>query len=250
MKIEVVLDFDCTLTSQHLYHIIRSGYIRQLHNLETKCWDAESIKLVKTLQTMDAVNRSFSDVLTSRSFAHELQYARDFSNWIMGGTARLSEVLKFVSVGMLPTVDFHISTKGLVSEVVQLLRNVNLLTSFRFINGWDDQQESRVVYDVAFDHVTDSNFNGKEDFIQSFLAPDSHVYYLDDDNEYYASLRKHGIRCVDIGPKESAGALSENIMKNMRYSFVAMVCQEEQMACEKRNALTGLHCKKASQILP
>lgn len=229
MKIEVVMDFDCTLTSQHLYHIIRSGYINKLRYIETKCWDIESRNLIQTLLAVDA-QVAVHELLTSRSFARELQHARDFSKWVMGGTARLSEVLKFVSVGMLAEIDFHISTKGLVSEVVQFLRSVNLLTNFQFIDGWDDQQKRRVVFDVTDDKVTDSKFNSKEDFILSLTAPSSRVYYLDDDNEYYAFLRQRGVRCVDIGPKESADALSKNIMRNMRSTLVEMVCKEEKTA--------------------
>jgi hypothetical protein len=61
-------------------------------------------------------------------------------------------------------------------------------------------------------------------------------------------MRQHGVRCVDIGPKESADAMSEHIMKNMRYTFVAMVCEEEQMACENKNAVTDRNCEQTSEM--
>ena len=223
MKVEVVFDFDCTLTTRHLYHTIRSGdkFLADLIVPKATEWDDISKQLVKKIQDWeDQLSiANFSDCqydeLFNRSFAEYLKGALDFSKWLMGGDQRLLKLTGLLS----GFAKFHISTKGLVSEVKELLHNCGLLQFFNFIDGFDDAIEKRVVYQVQKEkYMINTAYHDKRAFILALMKsnPTAKIVYLDDDNEYYSSLREKFVTCVDIGPKESLDAFSTHQMKKLK----------------------------------
>jgi hypothetical protein len=223
MKAEVVFDFDCTITTRHLFHTIRSGeqYLADLIASKSTEWDDTSKKLTEKILSCEnqMIIANFSDAkykeLFEQSFAKDLEGAVDFSKWMMGGDQRLSELTELLSC----SANFHISTKGLVSEVKEFLRTCGLLQFFALIDGYDDQIQERVVYQVKKDqYIIKTDFHDKRAFILSLMKrnPNSRIVYLDDDNEYYSFLRQQHVTCVDIGLKESLDAFSTHQMKKLK----------------------------------
>ena len=216
---EVVFDFDCTLTEKHLFHTIRSGdpFLKALLQTNMTEWDEISKQLVSAIQESEEqlAVADFADFrydeLFARSFSEQFKGARDFSRWIMGGDARIAKLSWLLS----QDARFYISTKGLVSEVKELLHNCCLLKFFTSIDGFDDQLEERVVYLVQKNQYALRSFPDKTQFILSLGTINAKIIYVDDDNEYYPALRHCHVTCLDIGPKESVGAFSPNHMQKL-----------------------------------
>lgn len=251
-----VFDFDCTLTAKHLFHVIRSGdvYLSDLkeeykHHDGQTTWDRASKSILAQLLVDDAKIESSEwtdeddDRTSSAKYVGKyLSDASSFLLYIFGGEERLKHLRKFLSALHGDGFRLHVSTKGLVSEVVTVLRAVDLINFFYDIEGYDDSYQGKTVYRVGygyrgvaysfdgkeiagtvfygrFDDLSHSGnplfFKSKPDFILSLFGKGTSqhgvpsvdvaesVYYVDDDKEYYSELSRYPeIHCIDIGEKE------------------------------------------------
>ena len=119
----------------------------------------------------------------------------------------------------------HISTKGKICDVREILAGVQLLDHFEYIDGYNVAYNQKLLYNVQekrYETVDNeeqfslekdmlaSNYpmmgnRTKQEFIldiQGRFAP-APVVYVDDDNEFYQALELQKIICIDIGNKEN-----------------------------------------------
>lgn len=229
MSVHVVLDFDCTLTARHLFHCLRSGYhYREDLLAQTSLkWDEESKQVVREIQQYPLkFNRNWGK-------CRKLAGAKSFASYIFGGEERLAHLRAFLHDLLRMGTVLHISTKGIVSEVVEVLAAQDLLEHFTFVEGVNDRLDSKVLYRVGrgFRGVCQTyftsaeatakrnlvQFSTKPAFIESLLSGSNisldlqesaaRVVYLDDDTEYYRHLSNEGlfanrVLCLHVGSRE------------------------------------------------
>jgi hypothetical protein len=144
-----------------------------------------------------------------------------FTAFVFGGSRRVAKLKRMLRFLSSRTV-LHISTKGIISDVVALLQNLNILQHFTLIDGLDDSYESKMCYLVGKGFIQNdrtfygrasnlqgrsnvTHFASKPDFIASLIVRQGTVIYLDDDVEYYSQLTQtfpDTVLCMDIGQKE------------------------------------------------
>ena len=100
----VVLDFDCTLASRHMYNSIRKLVFREQLPKPTNIttWDDQSKQLLSKLATLnEEVTKLKSDeeklaksvtLFGKPCFSSDIKGAQSFSDWIMGGKERIITV--------------------------------------------------------------------------------------------------------------------------------------------------------------
>ena len=222
MKVTIVFDFDCTLTAAHLYHTMHSGsdYLKQLKASISPDWDNRSMRVVNFILSSEAKWDSGGD----GEFGHInglLSEVPHFTDYIFGGPERIQTIQACLGYLHSTGAKLHISTKGIISDVIDMLRNARLIDFFSYIDGMDDTYESKRLYHVGKGFMAGRNtfyardkdllgltnprmFESKPAFIKHFLNSDSNeVIYLDDDQEYYQEVSRLGrVKTVDIGTKE------------------------------------------------
>mmetsp|Transcript_3208 Transcript_3208/g.4566 ORF Transcript_3208/g.4566 Transcript_3208/m.4566 type:complete len:456 (-) Transcript_3208:71-1438(-) len=147
---DFVFDFDCTLSEKHLYHVIhtRGRYLQNLlHAHEngqngTADWDRRSKSILSKLKADEAKleKGAFTkdDVKRTQKFKYVGRFlgeAEDFVTSIFGGKDRLNHLRHFLKSLHEAGIRLHVSTKGIVSEVVAVLRAANLIGYFCDIEG-------------------------------------------------------------------------------------------------------------------
>jgi hypothetical protein len=224
-----VFDFDCTLTARHLYHCLRSGEHYRSDLLEQKIgqWDERSKRIAKRVE-----DDNFEDPEWEHHKSGLLPNTPSFQSYIFGDEERIRELGAFLRELKDSAVSLHISTKGIVSEVVDVLRSVNLIEFFELIEGFDNQYVGKLVYRVGHGFVSSSwtkhvqsaevlvknriMFESKPAFISAVLGMGihglnkreraSHVVFLDDDDECYKQLTEpvyeNRVITIPIGSKE------------------------------------------------
>ncbi len=222
MERHIVFDFDCTLTAAHLYHTMHSGsvYLEQLKASISLNWDNRSMRVVTRILQSDA--KWGAD--EGGEFGHIpglLNEVPHFTNYIFGGPERIQKIRACLEYLRSTGAHLHISTKGIISDVIDMLRNARLIDVFSYIDGMDDTYESKRLYFVGKGFMTDlktfyardgdlsglrnpSMFESKPAFIKHFLNSKSNeVIYLDDDQEYYQEVSSLSrVTTFDIGTKE------------------------------------------------
>ncbi len=127
MTRHIVFDFDCTLTAAHLYHTMHSGsdYLEQLKKGVSPNWDHRSIAVVTRILQSEAKWNKNED----GGFGHIpglLMEVPHFTNYIFGGPKRIQEIRAFLEYLKSTGAELHISTKGIISEVIDRLQNARL----------------------------------------------------------------------------------------------------------------------------
>ena len=227
--IHIVFDFDCTLTAYHLYHTMHSGdeYLNRLMKQDISQWDDRSKRVLTRILKSEAAWDRGED----GGYGHVpglLSSVPSFTTFIFGGMERIDKLKKMLySLSSLPRVVLHISTKGIISDVVAMFQNLNIIHHFQLIDGFDDLYKSKMCYYIGkgfiqntrtfYDRASNlqgrsnaTQFGSKPDFIKSLLISDKdtttgHIIYLDDDPEYYSQLTQtfpDNVLCLDIGNKE------------------------------------------------
>jgi hypothetical protein len=212
----IIFDFDCTLTALHLYHTMHSGdmYLRHLEKTISTSheWDTRSMCVVNHIQLNTDDTGEYGHI------PGLLDSTPCFTNYMFGGTLRVQALQKVLK--QLKTVALlHISTKGIISDVIVMLRNIGVLHYFHYIEGMSDDYMLKMVYYVGKGFMKNNNtfftqciglddlhhFADKPSFIGSLITPFNHSVYLDDDSEYYDELHlafPGRISTIDIGVKE------------------------------------------------
>ena len=72
-----------------------------------------------------------------------------FLDYLVGGEERLTSLRAFLAKLKDLGCKVHVSSRGVVSEVVAVLSELRMLAMFTSVDGFDDKQESRVTYRVA-----------------------------------------------------------------------------------------------------
>lgn len=250
---DIVFDFDCTLAARHLYHVMHSGgvYITDLlenKNENWKLWDAKSKRVVERILLSEEEWGS-KDGDGDGEYGHIsglLDDAMAFSYFIFGGEKRVSELKVFLE--SIPSCGaktrLHISTKGILSDVKDVLCNLGLLSYFTYMEGFDNHYEDKLVYRVGKGWVKNLNtyfarardIEGKGcvvSFIDKpaflfFLAENNNsgrIVYMDDDDEYYEKLKAYSnVVTISIGVKEQyyknevpnlCGSTMTNVLKSI-----------------------------------
>lgn len=246
----VVFDFDCTLSSRHLYHTMHSGdiYLEHLQTQQSAAWDTRSTRV------LDQISKSEHqyDQGDDGAYGHMpglLMDAHDFTAYIFGGQNRINQLRECIKTLSTMGAVLHISTKGIVSDVIDVLRNIHLLQYFQFIDGLDDTYESKLLYHVGKGFMQNSktfygravdltslpnvfHFASKPDFIRYLVSEDkaNFIVYLDDDSEYYDAMRQdENVLTVDIGKKESIYQTEqENLGYTEMRSLIGIVSRATQ----------------------
>ena len=227
MALHIVFDFDCTLTETHLYHTMHSGsfYLEHLKNNISPCWDSRSMRVFDFIQQSESKWQSNDD---DSQFGHKPGLLNDvpyFTNYIFGGPERIEEIRTCLKYLHSTGAKLHISTKGIVSDVIDMLKNVCFIEFFTYIDGMDDTYETKRLYHVGKGFCgTQKTFYAKDreliglknpyffEFKHSFInhlvtsKSNNQVIYLDDDDEYYKDEYYKGnignVLTIDIGTKE------------------------------------------------
>lgn len=244
----VVLDFDCTLASRHMYNSIRSLVYREKlpKQPEIEKWDVQSKNLLSKLATLNVEVAKLSSgeekiaksgtLFRTPCFSADIKGALSFSDWIMGGSNRILILNTLLNCA----AKFHIATRGKVSEVKELLRNCNLLHFFTSIHGYDDGYEKMQTYNVETDETDNTDLNSKAAYILSLKPREGFkMYYVDDDTEEYKNFQtaikthensrkertvttgkeneqKITVDCIHIGEKETVGAFTTEHMEKLK----------------------------------
>jgi hypothetical protein len=188
----VVFDFDCTLSVRHLYMVVNlpnllSKYREDVvENMDRTNIDGQSSKIIKKIYANEVVS------------SEELKGATAFSEYIFGGEVRIAKLKGVLDRLYQQNVELHISSKGILSNVLAVLENLQLISFFTSIHANAEAGKGTQVYTTKsqlFEETGDNFF--KPHFIASLVSnrTKSVVYYVDDDQGFYAEVKamcRHG----------------------------------------------------------
>ena len=165
MDIHIVFDFDCTISSRHLFHTIRSGE-QYLKDVKKYCHNENGHVDIYTGRILNWIDKIESDFVHERPNKDTYAYkpsecgfasAQTFLYYLFGGKERIYDLRNMLNSLKDNGSTLHISTKGIVSEVIECLKGIGLLDKFEYIDGYDNNYENKVVYKV--EHGFEKNQN-------------------------------------------------------------------------------------------
>ena len=169
----LVMDFDCTISQEHLYkttHLYNDPSFR--HWLEKS-------------------NKAKGGLFKDMSFSDRLQNVA-FAKWIMGGPQRIAMLAsKFEQFQTSQGIAVEISTWSEISRVKQVLEHTDLLKYISQIHGVNDRVNLAPVqvWDRNNDRIIPLNdkLQVKQNWI-AYLASQGSVVFVDDTSDNYEGL--------------------------------------------------------------
>ena len=211
-KVHVVFDFDCTITCKHVFFSLhRDGSQHRSEMLNSIFARGKSLDY-------DSVCKIWQ--FDSSKFHASLETATNLLEYFFDDNRKVLLKTMFDDLREKECI-LHISTKGKICDVREILAGVQLLDYFQYIDGYNVAYNQKLLYNVqgkcyeTSDHTFGSEedviesdgmgFKTKQEFImntQARFAPAT-VVYVDDDQELYPEMIAKNIICIDIGSKEN-----------------------------------------------
>ena len=214
-KVHVVFDFDCTITCKHVFFSLHSdGSQHRSEMLSSIFTRGKSLDY-------DSVCKIWN--LDSSKFTASLETATTLLEYFFDGN-RKALLMKLLNHLREKECILHISTKGKICDVREILTGVKLIHYFQYIDGYNVAYNQKLLYnvqeeryetvdneerysseeDMITSHYPMMGYRTKQEFImgiQGRFAPAT-VVYVDDDKEIYKALELKKVICIDIGNKE------------------------------------------------
>lgn len=244
MKRAIVFDFDETLSRTHLFAIL-VGWKEITKSTED--WDTSSQDIAQKIRakfeeislkhqklrnlkkkmkhlfrktpTLDNTNvmSEISDEICQlerqrkpKQTIESLYGAESFSNWIFGGEDRVEKLRAFFEKLQQDGADLYISSKGFVSAMIQVLKNLNLLHFFKHIHGNDDQYARGIVYPP----IDKCMVKHKGIFLQLLSPEYEEIIFVDDDPSAEKFIQ--GIYNAKFMKVQPRAGINENHMQHIQ----------------------------------
>jgi len=179
--IAIVFDFDNTLTSQHLWKVLRGSF--NFSQNTSGQLDAGSQNVIRDIidgLMIKRTNRNM-DLLTN---------AHDLLIWVFGGKERIA-LLKYFLMKSYKKADLYISSHGCTDEIVSALKAVKIYPKlFKMIHARSPNMKNGELYDTTTKIITPYSAN-KDIFIVSKLLNElkyKKIIYIDDSDTYLNNI--------------------------------------------------------------
>lgn len=220
MRYHVVFDFDCTITSRHLFKTTRNI------NKYVDDWKKETGK--------DMVPEPFYE-------------EKGFVDYIYGSEKRIFDLMNFLQVLKDFNCYLHIVTNSEVCDVENTLESAKLLPYFSSIYGMSGVEKYIKYFDPDMEKKSRPFTEDRSKFIYLDIldgalgswGADNFVFYIDDDDKYYKKFKgKKSVICIDIGAREKyyqTGKPGLDLLK--MFEVVSIVKKQMVLTDVRRNVI-------------
>jgi hypothetical protein len=206
----IVFDFDYTLSSAHMYHLIGGGHIINWH---------QPLKR--------------EEILDNRDYIAKI---------IFGGEDRLKMIDEFLKKETSKACQIAISSNNYLMHIKRALEKVDLLKYFTWIHGRDSLYRS-----CALNLKTNAFFNEvgkKHDFILAFLEPKyGCIVFIDDEmlDVYHLTLSwKKNIRLLNM--RKGQKGIDQNDLD--RIEDALKECETKKLVSTQQQIALCIQCKE------